>query len=87
MIKNKPELDKIPIIAGADFGHTTPIITFPIGGYAKLKANNDEINLTVKGWLIKITIKNYYKTISENLQKMIKKFVKNCCKKYYFEIK
>ena len=49
MIKNKPELDKIPIIAGADFGHTTPIITFPIGGYAKLKANNDEINLTVKG--------------------------------------
>lgn len=49
MIKNKPELDKMPIIAGADFGHTTPIMTFPIGGYAKLKATNNEIKLTVRG--------------------------------------
>ena len=49
MIKNKPELKNIPVIAGADFGHTTPIFTFPIGGYAKLEAKEGKIKLTVKG--------------------------------------
>lgn len=49
MIKNKPELDNIPVIAGADFGHTTPIITFPIGGRARLSANIDSIKLYIKG--------------------------------------
>lgn len=39
LIKNKPELDNIPVIAGADFGHTTPIFTFPIGGKAKITAD------------------------------------------------
>jgi len=32
IIKSKKELDHIPVIAGVDFGHTTPILTFPIGG-------------------------------------------------------
>lgn len=49
LIKNKPELNNIPVIAGADFGHTTPIFTFPIGGHAKLLANNNEIKLLIKG--------------------------------------
>ena len=48
MIKNKPELANIPIIANADFGHTTPIFTFPIGGQAELTAGN-EIKLVIKG--------------------------------------
>lgn len=47
MIKNKVELDNMPVIAGADFGHTTPIITFPIGGYAQIDAI-DEIKLVIK---------------------------------------
>ncbi len=49
IIKNKPELARIPVIAGADFGHTTPIFTFPVGGYAKLSAKGNEISLTIKG--------------------------------------
>lgn len=49
LIKNKPELANIPVIAGADFGHTTPIFTFPVGGYAKLEANKDKITLKIKG--------------------------------------
>ena len=49
MIKNKPELKNIPVIAGADFGHTTPIFTFPVGGYAKLEAKEDKIKLMIKG--------------------------------------
>ena len=49
LIKSKPELEKIPVIAGCDFGHTTPIITFPIGGEATLKATNGKIELKIKG--------------------------------------
>lgn len=49
IIKSKPELKNIPVIAGADFGHTTPIFTFPIGGNAKLIAKDGKIELKIKG--------------------------------------
>lgn len=49
LIKNKQELKNIPVIAGADFGHTTPIFTFPIGGHVKLDAENGKVKLFVKG--------------------------------------
>ena len=49
LIKSKPELEKIPVIADCDFGHTTPIITFPIGGHAILKAKNEKIELNIEG--------------------------------------
>jgi len=39
IIKTKKELENIPIIAGVDFGHTYPMITFPIGGTARLKVD------------------------------------------------
>ncbi|MGE0792952.1 MAG: S66 peptidase family protein [Candidatus Woesearchaeota archaeon] len=39
IVKSKKELDNIPIIANVDFGHTTPLITFPIGGKVSLKVN------------------------------------------------
>lgn len=48
LIKGKKELNNIPVIAGADFGHTTPICTFPIGGNAKLKAIDNKIELIIK---------------------------------------
>ncbi|MFA5925647.1 MAG: hypothetical protein WC831_01825 [Parcubacteria group bacterium] len=35
------------VICGVDFGHTTPIITFPIGGKAKLMAGKDGIKLEI----------------------------------------
>ena len=47
MIKNKKELDNIPIIVDADFGHTTPIFTFPIGGMARMSVNEDEVKLFI----------------------------------------
>jgi muramoyltetrapeptide carboxypeptidase LdcA involved in peptidoglycan recycling len=49
LIKSKPELENIPVIAGADFGHTTPIMTFPIGGKAKLEAIDGKIKLEIEG--------------------------------------
>ncbi len=36
VIKTKKELDNIPVLANVDFGHTSPIITFPIGGEVEL---------------------------------------------------
>lgn len=41
IIKTKKELDNIPVIANADFGHTDPKFTFPIGGKAKISADEE----------------------------------------------
>lgn len=47
IIKTKKELDNIPVIANADFGHTTPQFTFPIGGRAKLSVDDNEVKLNI----------------------------------------
>jgi len=39
IILSKKELSKIPVIADVDFGHTSPIITYPIGGEVKVVAD------------------------------------------------
>lgn len=39
IFETKEELKNIPIIFDLDFGHTTPIFTFPIGGYVYIKNN------------------------------------------------
>ena len=36
IIESKKEIKNIPIVIDADFGHTTPIFTFPIGGTAEM---------------------------------------------------
>ncbi len=38
VLSTKTALTDIPIISNADFGHTTPIFTFPIGGLCRLEA-------------------------------------------------
>lgn len=47
IIRGKSELAHIPIVANMDFGHTNPMITFPIGGLCELSALNDKVNLTL----------------------------------------
>ncbi len=47
IIASKPELQKIPVIAGLDFGHTDPKITFPIGGTAKVHAGADGATIEI----------------------------------------
>jgi len=47
MIETKKELKNIPVVANLDFGHTTPHITFPIGGTAKLSAKKEGIKLEI----------------------------------------
>lgn len=41
------ELKHIPIISNADFGHTTPLITYPIGGKAKLSTEKGRVRLVI----------------------------------------
>lgn len=47
IIKTKKELDRIPVIANVDFGHTSPIITFPVGGTVKLRARKGNSKLEI----------------------------------------
>lgn len=46
IVDSKKELTNIPVIANVDFGHTTPMITFPIGGECKVDATNQKIEIT-----------------------------------------
>jgi muramoyltetrapeptide carboxypeptidase LdcA involved in peptidoglycan recycling len=39
--ESHPKLKNIPIIANVDFGHTTPIFTFPIGGRCRFDASEN----------------------------------------------
>lgn len=47
IIKTKEKLENIPIIANADFGHTMPIITIPIGGKCNLSAKKDKVTIEI----------------------------------------
>jgi muramoyltetrapeptide carboxypeptidase len=46
IIKTKAELKNIPVIANVDFGHTSPIITFPIGGEVSIDTSKKSIVIT-----------------------------------------
>ncbi|VVB74720.1 LD-carboxypeptidase [Candidatus Tiddalikarchaeum anstoanum] len=43
VISSKKELRGIPVIVGADFGHTYPLITFPIGGSVRIESGKKSV--------------------------------------------
>jgi muramoyltetrapeptide carboxypeptidase LdcA involved in peptidoglycan recycling len=47
VVKAKEELKNIPIIANVNFGHTSPIVTLPIGGKVKIEANDQKVEIIV----------------------------------------
>jgi muramoyltetrapeptide carboxypeptidase LdcA involved in peptidoglycan recycling len=47
IVQNKPRLAQLPIIADANFGHTTPQFTFPIGGHGRLTARDGNVSLVI----------------------------------------
>ena len=47
IIESKRELDRIPVVANASFGHTTPQFTFPIGGGGRLRAAEGRVGLWI----------------------------------------
>jgi muramoyltetrapeptide carboxypeptidase len=48
IIRGKPGLDRIPVVADASFGHTTPTFAFPIGGTGTLRAHPGDVALRVE---------------------------------------
>lgn len=47
IVSSKTELAGIPIVANADFGHTTPFVTFPVGGKVRVVADGGSQEITV----------------------------------------
>ncbi|MBM3227851.1 LD-carboxypeptidase [Candidatus Peribacteria bacterium] len=47
IIASKLELQNIPVVAGLDFGHTTPMFTFPIGGRAAMSVSAQEASIVI----------------------------------------
>ena len=47
IIKSKSELNDITVICNMDFGHTSPMITFPIGGTCEIKTEPD-LQITIR---------------------------------------
>lgn len=47
LISTNKKLSNIPIIVNADFGHTMPMTTFPIGGECILNAKEDNIEIKI----------------------------------------
>lgn len=47
IVRAKPELAGIPVVANASFGHTTPQFTFPIGGTGSLRAHAGIVGLRI----------------------------------------
>lgn len=47
IIKTKKELKNIPIIANVDFGHTTPLFTFPIGGSCHMVVEKNKSKIEI----------------------------------------
>lgn len=47
IIKSKKELQNIPVIANANFGHIDPKFTFPVGGKAQIVSNPSQCRIVV----------------------------------------
>jgi muramoyltetrapeptide carboxypeptidase LdcA involved in peptidoglycan recycling len=47
IVRSKPELAGIPVVADASFGHTTPQFTFPIGGHGALRATGGNVGFEI----------------------------------------
>jgi muramoyltetrapeptide carboxypeptidase len=47
IVASKPELAALPVIGNVDFGHTTPVFTFPVGGTAEVRARAGNPRLAI----------------------------------------
>jgi muramoyltetrapeptide carboxypeptidase len=47
IVASKPELAGLPVIGNVEFGHTTPIVTFPVGGTVEIRAERAAPRLTI----------------------------------------
>jgi muramoyltetrapeptide carboxypeptidase LdcA involved in peptidoglycan recycling len=46
LIGEIPAMAHLPVLANCDFGHTTPVLTVPIGGQCTLQVNENKASIT-----------------------------------------
>lgn len=47
IVAGLPNLEGRPVVANADFGHTSPLLTFPVGGDAHLEVAGEQVTLSI----------------------------------------
>lgn len=47
IVRNQRALKNLPVLADVDFGHTTPLLTLPIGGTAELDTEKRLLKLKI----------------------------------------
>lgn len=47
ILSTKKELMDLPIVANADFGHTSPMFTFPIGGEVHVSITSNKVKISI----------------------------------------
>lgn len=47
IVSRQPVLNGKPVLAGLDFGHTSPLLTFPIGGTATIEVGTDDASVII----------------------------------------
>ncbi len=47
IVSSKPQLAGLPVLANVDFGHTMPMLTFPVGGAVQMRAEQGAPRLTI----------------------------------------
>ncbi len=47
IVRSKSALAHIPVIADANFGHTTPQFTFPVGGTGRISATSGGVQFSI----------------------------------------
>jgi muramoyltetrapeptide carboxypeptidase len=49
-IVDRMRLEGVPVVADIDFGHTSPMLTLPIGGRLSIQAENNQAKLNLLQW-------------------------------------
>lgn len=47
IVARQPALAGKPVLAGVDLGHTSPLLTIPVGGTAEVVVGEDDASLTI----------------------------------------
>ena len=47
VVRTKPQLDAIPVVANLDFGHTTPLLTLPVGGTVRVEVDRGRARIVL----------------------------------------
>jgi muramoyltetrapeptide carboxypeptidase LdcA involved in peptidoglycan recycling len=47
VVRTKPRLDGVPVVANLDFGHTTPLLTLPVGGTVRVEVERGRARITL----------------------------------------